>query len=230
MSSSAARQIAIDGPAGAGKSTAARALAGRLGWFLLDTGAIYRSVALAAHEAEVAWDDEERLAAIARDLPIAFAPRPGEEPSQAVLLDGRDVTRAIRTTEMSDGASRVSALPAVRASLLELQRRLARAGDCVVEGRDIGTVVLPDAPLKLFVTASAEERARRRHAELLARGQESDLAKTLAEIKERDARDSGRAVAPLKPAKDAILLDTSELTLDEVVAKMLDLAQERLAI
>jgi cytidylate kinase len=118
----------------------------------------------------------------------------------------------------------------VRAALLDLQRRLAASGDCVVEGRDIGTVVLPDAPLKLFVTASPEERARRRHAELTERGQESDLARTLAEIKERDARDSGRAVAPLKPAKDAILLDTSELTLDEVVARMLEYARERLGL
>ncbi len=219
--------VAIDGPAGAGKSSASKALARRLGFFLLDTGAIYRCVALAARRAGVRWDDEPALAGLARALPIAFVQR---EAGQAVLLGGDDVSEAIRTAEISDGASRVSSLPAVRGGLLELQRRLAAAGRCVVEGRDIGTVVLPWAPVKFFLTASPEERARRRHAELLARGLASDYETTLREIVERDRRDSTREIAPLKPAPDAVHIDTSPLSLDEVVAKMESLARRRLGL
>jgi cytidylate kinase len=222
-----ANVVAIDGPAGAGKSTASKALAARLGFFLLDTGAIYRCVALASRRGGTPWDDEEKLGAIARALPIAFVAREG---GQAVLLGGEDVSSAIRTPEISDGASRVSSLPAVRAALLQLQRDLAARGGCVVEGRDIGTVVLPWAPVKFFLTASPEERARRRHEELLARGQKSDLAKTLAEIIERDHRDSTRDVAPLKAAADALTIDTSPLTLEEVVARMESVTRERLPL
>jgi CMP/dCMP kinase len=218
--------VAIDGPAGAGKSTASKALARRLGWFLLDTGAIYRCVALRARERGVAWDDQPALGELAKGLPIKFAVRP--DGAQAVLLEGRDVSQAIRTPEISDGASRVSALPAVRAALLELQRSLASDGRCVVEGRDIGTVVLPWAPVKFFVTASPEERATRRHKELLARGQESDWEQTLAEIRERDFRDENREVAPLKPAADAVRIDTTGMAFDEVVAELERVVRERL--
>ena len=211
--------VAIDGPAGAGKSTVSRALAKKLGWFLLDTGALYRALALAAKDDRVAWDDEPALAARALRMAIVFADRePGG--AQRVILDGRDVTDAIRAPEISAGASRVSALPSVRAALLELQRAIARRGRCVVEGRDIGTVVLPGARVKFFLTANPDERARRRHEELLARGQPSDLDATRREMIERDARDENRAAAPLRQADDALLLDTSGLTIDEVVDRM----------
>ncbi len=225
--SKVANVVAIDGPAGAGKSTASKALAARLGFFLLDTGAIYRCVALASRRNGIAWDDEEKLGAIARSLPIVFVAREG---GQAVLLSGEDVSSAIRTPEISDGASRVSSLPSVRAALLSLQRELAARGGCVVEGRDIGTVVLPWAPVKFFLTASPEERARRRHEELLARGQKSDLEQTLAEIVERDHRDSTRDVAPLKAAEDALTIDTSPLSLEEVVARMESVVRGRLTL
>ena len=213
--------IAIDGPAGAGKSTAARALARRLGFFLLDTGAIYRTVALRAARAGVAFSDGARLGELAHDLPIRF------DEEGRVFLGDEDVSKAIRTPEMSQGASTVSAHPPVRAALLELQRKLAARGRCVVEGRDIGTVVLPWAPLKIFLTASAEVRARRRYDELVAKGQTVDLQKTLAEILERDERDSSRATAPLKQADDAVLLDTSALSEAAVVDRMEALARAR---
>ena len=213
--------IAIDGPAGAGKSTAARALARRLGFFLLDTGAIYRTVALRAARAGVAFSDGARLGELARDLPIRF------DEEGRVFLGDEDVSKAIRTPEMSQGASTVSAHPPVRAVLLELQRKLAARGRCVVEGRDIGTVVLPWAPLKIFLTASPEVRARRRYDELVAKGQTVDLQKTLAEIIERDERDSTRATSPLKQADDAVLLDTSELGEAAVVDRMEALARAR---
>src|SRR6476620_3995506 len=180
--------VAIDGPAGAGKSTAARLLAARLGYSLLDTGAIYRSMALRARERGVAWDDGPGVAALADGIDIAFRL---DGAVNRVTLNGQDVTAAIRAPEMSDGASRVSALPEVRAALLGLQRRLGAKGGVVVEGRDIGTVVFPD------------ERARRRVAELEARGQPASFERTKQEMAERDARDSTRVVAPLKKADDA---------------------------
>jgi cytidylate kinase len=217
--------VAIDGPAGAGKSTVARALARRLGFVLLDTGAIYRALALDAREAGVDWDDGQALAGRAAAIDVAFA---DAADGQTTLLGGRDVSKAIRTPEISDGASRVSAHPAVREALLEVQRRIARGGRCVVEGRDIGTVVLPWAPVKFFLTASPEERARRRHEELLARGQPSDLAATQEEMMARDARDESRAAAPLRQAEDALLVDTSGLTVEEVVGWMERVVRERL--
>lgn len=213
--------IAIDGPAGAGKSTAARALARRLGFFLLDTGAIYRTVALAASRRGVAFSDGDKLGAIAEALAIRF-----DEEGRVFLAD-EDVSKAIRTPEMSQGASTVSAHPPVRQALLALQRKLAARGRCVVEGRDIGTVVLPWAPLKIFLTASPEVRAQRRYDELVAKGQTVDLAATLQEILIRDERDSNRATAPLKQAEDAVLLDTSALDEPAVVDRMEALARAR---
>jgi len=213
--------IAIDGPAGAGKSTAARALARRLGFFLLDTGAIYRTVALAASRQNIAFSDGEALGRIAEALAIRF------DEEGRVFLGDEDVSKLIRTPEMSQGASTVSAHPPVRAALLGLQRKLAARGRCVVEGRDIGTVVLPWAPLKIFLTASPEVRARRRYDELVAKGQTVDLAATLQEILVRDERDSNRATAPLKQAEDAVLLDTSELGEAAVVDRMEALAKAR---
>jgi cytidylate kinase len=213
--------IAIDGPAGAGKSTAARALARRLGFFLLDTGAIYRTVALAASQQGIAFSDGEALGHVAESLAIRF-----DEEGRVFLADD-DVSTLIRTPEMSQGASTVSAHPPVRQALLGLQRKLAARGRCVVEGRDIGTVVLPWAPLKIFLTASPEVRARRRYDELVARGQTADLAQTLQEILVRDDRDSNRATAPLKQADDAVLLDTSTLGEAAVVDRMEALARAR---
>jgi len=214
--------IAIDGPAGAGKSTVARRLAERLGFFLLDTGAIYRAVALAARRRGIGFDDGAALAEVARDLPLRF------DESGRVWLGGEDVSTATRTPEMSQGASTVSAHPPVRAALLDLQRRLASVGRCVVEGRDIGTVVLPWAPVKIFLTARDEVRARRRHEELVTRGAQVDFATTLAELRERDHRDSTRATAPLMQAQDAVLVDTSDLDLEGVLQRLEQLSRQRL--
>jgi len=226
VSVSAARRlvIAIDGPAGAGKSTTARLLAARLGYDLLDTGAIYRVMALLARRAGVAWDDGPGVAAFAEGLDLKFSLEGGVN---HVLVASADVTKDIRTPEMSDGASRVSALPEVRAALLGLQRRLGARGGVVVEGRDIGTVVFPDAGAKFFLTANSDERARRRVAELLAAGRPADFATTRAEMQQRDERDSSRAVAPLKQADDAVAVDSSALTPDEVVERMAALVEAR---
>jgi cytidylate kinase len=220
--------VTIDGPAGAGKSTVAKRLALRLGYRLLDTGALYRSVALAACRAGVAWDDEARLSEIARDLGIDFHFSGGEQ--NRVVLDGDDVSEAIRTPEISDGASRVSALPSVRTALLDLQRRLGAEGGVVVEGRDVGTVVFPAAEAKFFLTASEEVRARRRVAELRAGGRAADDARTLKDMRERDARDAGRATAPLRRADDAALVDSSDMDIDEVVARLEAEVRKRAAV
>lgn len=217
------RVIAIDGPAGSGKSTVARRVAQALGIMLLDTGAIYRSLALRARELGVAWDDAGALAALCEGLELAFSLE-GER--NRVLLDGRDVSDAIRTPEISLGASRVSALPEVRAALLDRQRRFAASGSLVAEGRDIGTVVFPSARPKVFLSASPEVRARRRHAELLAAGRAAELEAVLREQIARDAADEGRAAAPLRAAADAVTVDTSELEIEEVVARILALVDE----
>jgi cytidylate kinase len=216
MTQGAARGVivTIDGPAGAGKSSVAKLLARRLGYRLLDTGAIYRAVALTARERGTAWTDAEGCAAIAAGLDIRFD-FVGE--INHVYLGGRDATAAIRTPDIAQGASQVSAHREVRAALLALQRRLGAGGGMVVEGRDTGTVVFPEAAAKFFLTASETERARRRVAELAATGAEVDYAKTLREIQERDRRDASRDVSPMIPAPDAVLVDSSTQTLEEVV-------------
>ncbi|HEY2899867.1 MAG TPA: (d)CMP kinase [Polyangia bacterium] len=216
--------VAIDGPAGAGKSTTARLLAQWLGYALVDTGAIYRTLALLARRGGIAWTDGPGVAALAVGLGIRFELR-GEK--NHTLLDGADLSDDIRTPEISDGASRVSALPEVRAALLELQRQLGAAGGVVVEGRDIGTVVFPQAEAKFFLTASAEERARRRVSELRAAGRAVDEAETRAEMATRDQRDRSRAVAPLRKADDAVEIDSSSLSVDEVVGRMADVVRQR---
>lgn len=217
--------IAIDGPAGAGKSTLARRVADSLGFVLLDTGALYRAVALAAHRGGVPFEDAGRASALAEDLvrraAIVLSSRAGG--GTVVSLDGEDVSQAIRTPLIAMGASTVSAHPGVRKALLDLQRQAGAQGGIVAEGRDIGTVVFPDAEYKFFLTASPEVRARRRYEELVAQGKADALTyeSTLEEVKRRDAQDSTRAVAPLKPAQDAQLLDSSEMGIDQVVERVL---------
>lgn len=215
--------VVIDGPAGAGKTTVARGLARHLGLPLLDTGAIYRSLALLARERGVSWADEAGLVALAEGLPIRFGALPApDEPDapQRVWLGDRDVTEAIRTPEISEGASQVSVLPGVRAALLGLQRAIGAKG-CVAEGRDMGTVVFPAAPFKFFVTADLEARAARRRADLAESAAPQGLSSVAADLVSRDARDSSRAAAPLARAPDAVLVDTTELGPDEVLAQML---------
>lgn len=213
--------VAIDGPAGAGKSTVARRVAAALGFVLLDTGALYRSVALAAQRAGAPWSDAERVSAVARGVAepgrLSLATDADAPGGTRVVLDGEDVSALIRTPEMSRGASAVSAIPGVRAALLDMQRHHATLGGVVMEGRDIGTVVVPDAEAKFFVTASSEVRARRRYDELRARGVATTLEATLAEVVARDDADAGRDVAPLVPAADAELVDTSTMPIDGVV-------------
>ena len=215
--------VAIDGPAGAGKSTAARMLAERLGYVLIDTGALYRAVALVAKERGVDWSDGPALGEVARSLALEFGRAEGGRPP--LYVDGVDRSADIRREDVSQGASRVSAFPEVRAALLDVQRRMGEAGGVVMEGRDIGTVVFPDAEVKVFLTASVEARARRRYEELVARGVQPDLSAVLREIEERDARDRGRAVAPLRQAPDAVLLDTSDLGLSDVVGRLVEIAR-----
>jgi len=215
--------VAIDGPAGAGKSSAARALAAQLGFALVDTGAIYRTVALAARRAGIAFDEDTALEALLPGLRIRFAPPARAGEAQRVLLGEEDVSGEIRTPLLSLGASAVSARPVVRAGLLELQRRLALAPEnrgAVLEGRDIGTVVFPDADAKFFLTASPEERARRRHAELLSRGESVAIEEVLAEQTRRDRDDSSRAIAPLRAAPDAVQVDTTGVPLAMVVERL----------
>jgi CMP/dCMP kinase len=222
--------VAIDGPAGAGKSTVARRLADALGYVLVDTGAMYRVVALAARRANVDWADAEAVGALARMLVAARALSfiRDAERGVRVELEGVDVSDAIRTPDMGMGASQVSAHKPVRDALLDLQRQAGEGGGVVLEGRDIGTVVFPEAEVKLFLTARAEVRARRRFDELRAKGDASvTFEATLADVQRRDEQDSTRAVAPLKQAEGAVLVDSSERGIDDVVAQMAALVRAK---
>ncbi len=213
--------IAIDGPAGAGKSSVSREVARRLEFQYLDTGAMYRCVGLAAKEAGVSLDDPKGLEPLLACLSMAFrGPR--------VLLNGRDVTDQIRTPEIDRAASRVSALAEVRRRLTELQRAMAQEQDLVAEGRDMGTVVFPHAELKVFLTASPEARARRRWLQLRQGGVEIPLERLMEEIEARDRADSSRAIAPLRPAEDAVVVDTTAMEQEEVVERVVELARSRI--
>ena len=219
--------ITVDGPSGAGKGTLCYALAEKLGFALLDSGAIYRVTALAALKRNADLTNETALADLARHLDIQFVPKNGEV---YVLLGGMDVSHLIRTQEVADAASKVAVFPQVRAALLQLQQDFAKNDGLIADGRDMGTVVFPDAQVKLFLDASAEERAKRRYNQLQNKGISGNFAQILAEIKERDLRDRNRAVAPLKPADDAFLLDSTTLSIDEVIGQALDYIQQRIGI
>ncbi|MCU0698828.1 MAG: (d)CMP kinase [Myxococcaceae bacterium] len=218
--------VAIDGPAGAGKSTVSKILARRLDFTLVDTGAIYRCVALKARRQGLALDDDARLEQLLGTLDVSFHV---EEEVNHVFLEGEDVSEAIRTPENSLAASQVSSRPVVRAHLLDLQRRLALHAQhgAILEGRDIGTVVFPDADVKVFLFANPEIRARRRYEELFEKGHEKPIDQVLSEQNRRDREDSEREVAPLKPAADAVQLDSTDLPLSEVVQRIEDLVQSR---
>ncbi|MBW1879490.1 MAG: (d)CMP kinase [Deltaproteobacteria bacterium] len=216
--------IAVDGPASSGKGTVARTVALLLGYQYIDTGAMYRAVALVARERGISWDAEDAVAEVAAGLHFAFS-FDGE--LLQVLVDGRDVTADIRQEHIGQGASDVSRHPTVRRALLGLQRALARRGGVVMDGRDIGTVVLPDADLKVYLDAKVEERAQRRHAELSAKGEVVGFGEVLEALRARDKQDMERPVAPLCQAEDAVFLDSTHLTIEEGVDAVLELAKAR---
>ena len=219
--------IAIDGPAGSGKSSVAKVVAGRLGFYYLDTGAMYRAVAFRALAQGISLDDEAAVAAIATSEPIAFGHEAGEPLPSRISIGGVDITNEIRTPAVDDAVSPVARLAAVRSAMVEQQRHLAEHADIVVEGRDIGTVVFPDAELKVYLTASPGERARRRAAQQSASGHVVDEAGVRDAIARRDAIDSTRTHSPLAVATGAVEVDTTDLTFDQVVERIADLAKER---
>jgi cytidylate kinase len=217
--------ITIDGPSGSGKGTVSRRVAERLGWHLLDSGALYRLVAYAGLQRGVSPTDEAAFAQIARGLNVKFgADLHGEE---QIWLEGQEVSRAIRTEQAGEGASQVAVMPDVRAALVARQHAFAAPPGLVADGRDMGTVIFPGADLKIFLTASAEERAQRRYKQLKDKGLSANLAALSQEIAERDRRDANRPIAPLKPADDAIIVDSTSMSIDAVVTRVLELAKSR---
>lgn len=218
--------VTIDGPSGSGKGTLCQLLSNRLGWHLLDSGALYRLVGLAAVERGIAFDDAGALARLARALDVRFLPGAPGEPVN-ILLDGRDVTTEVRSEVSGGYASHVAIHEAVREALHDLQRAFARAPGLVADGRDMGTVVFPDAPLKVFLTASAEARADRRYKQLKNKGENVSLATLLEDIRARDQRDREREVAPLRPAADAVLIDSTALDVEAVLSRVLEAVQAR---
>jgi cytidylate kinase len=226
MSSPSTSPVAtIDGPSGSGKGTISRAVARRVGWHLLDSGALYRLVALAGERAGAALDDPARHASLARAMQVVFGSR--RDGGERVLLGGEDVTSAIRSETAGQGASRVAAWPEVRTALLERQRAFAGPPGLVADGRDMGTVVFPGAALKIFLTATPEERAQRRHKQLKDKGSDVSLPALSREIAERDLRDQTREVAPLRPAEDACLIDSTGRPVEEIVRQVLEMGAAR---
>ncbi|WP_394205292.1 (d)CMP kinase [Shewanella waksmanii] len=218
--------VTIDGPSGAGKGTISQLLADRLGWKLLDSGAIYRVLALAALHHNVSVEDEESLALLAAHLDVQFIT--SKDNGIKVVLEGEDVSKAIRSQECSNAASQVAAFPRVREALLRRQRAFNEAPGLIADGRDMGTVVFPTTPAKLYLTASAEERAQRRYNQLQDKGFDVNIDRLLAEIKERDDRDMNRPVAPLVPADDALVIDTTGVSIDEVLTQCLNHIEDKL--
>ena len=214
--------VAIDGPAGAGKSTIAKRIARRLGYIYVDTGAMYRAMAYYLIQNQVDAADQEAIAAACQHADISICYQDGE---QVVLLNGENVNAYLRTEAVGNMASVSSVVPEVRKKLVELQQKLARETDVVMDGRDIGTVVLPDADVKVYLTASVETRARRRFLELQEKGEPADLAKIVADIEDRDYRDMHRDISPLRQAEDATLVDSSDMTIDQVVERILELCR-----
>lgn len=217
--------VAIDGPAGAGKSSIAKAVAKSLGFIYVDTGALYRAVALSVLRNGIDTSDEEAVEALLKDIDVRLDFIDG---NQVVLLNGENVSSEIRLPEVSAGASKVSAIPAVRDFLFNLQQDIARETDCLMDGRDIGTVVLPNADLKIFLTASAEERARRRYEQLKESGTEVDFNDVLSDLNKRDYQDTNRKVSPLKAADDAVKVDTTSLSFNQVTDKLISLVKEKI--
>jgi len=213
--------ITIDGPSGSGKGTVSARVAEALGWHVLDSGALYRLTALAVEKAGIGFENPQKASEIAANLDVRFD-------QGRVFLDGEDVTLAIRSETAGNNASRVAAMPEVRAALLDWQRRAARPPGLVADGRDMGTTVFPDAPLKVFLDASAEERAKRRYKQLKEKGISSNIERLAAEIRERDERDRNRAVSPLVPAPGALVIDSTGMTIDAVVERILQAAREAL--
>ncbi len=214
--------IAIDGPAGAGKSTIAKRIAEEMGFIYVDTGAMYRAMALYLIRRGIAPDDTERISGLCKEADISIEYRDGE---QTVLLDGENVNAYLRTEDVGNMASRSSAVPAVREKLVELQQKLAAKADVVMDGRDIGTVVLPDADVKIYLTATSAARAKRRYLELQEKGEQAELSQIEQDIIERDYRDMHREHSPLRQAEDAVLVDSSELTINEVVERIRELCR-----
>lgn len=224
QSSPAVRVIAIDGPVGSGKGTISTGLAARLGWHFLDSGALYRLVAIAADNAGIDPGDHEGLTRIAEQLDFEFR-RVGD--ATIPLLEGKDVSSRLRTETISAFASKVASVPSVRAAMVGRQRNFVRAPGLVADGRDMGTVIFPDADLKIFLTASVRVRARRRYKQLKAKGESVNLPRLFREIEARDKRDMTRDIAPLRPAEDAIMIDSTEFSINDVLDKVHELAKER---
>ena len=218
--------LAIDGPSGSGKGTVSQRLAAELGWAFLDSGAVYRALALLAREQGISLEEVDRLVEIAKKMEISFVPE--ENGICSALVNGAEVSEGLRTEEVASLASQIAAEPEIRLALLEKQRQFQQAPGLVADGRDMGTVVFPTAMLKIYLTASAEVRAERRYKQLKEKGFDVNLPRLLGEIRERDERDAGRKASPLKPADDAVIVDTSDMTIDEVVDHIRTLLQQRL--
>lgn len=216
--------VAIDGPSGSGKSTVAKRLAGKLGYMYIDTGAMYRAVALQAKRDSIDINDSAALIRLCESVKLEFVPDNG---GLRTILNGEDVSEAIRTPEMSMAASDISARKEVRQALLSLQRRMGENGGVVLEGRDVGTVIFPNAEAKFFLDASLEERGKRRYKELAAKGMDVTLEQTVEDVRKRDINDSSREIAPLKMADDAVLVDSTNIGVEEVVEKMIEVVEEK---